>query len=85
MTVVDQRRAYADPAEQAGERAQQHAQAARGALHDADDLRAVAQALLALEARVEELCCYVARLDDPRGGTGGTWARTGTEGDPTLT
>jgi hypothetical protein len=66
MTVIDQRQAYADPAdpaEAADERARGHRRIAYEEIERDPDgpLVALTLALLALEARVEELCCYVAR------------------------
>jgi hypothetical protein len=59
----DQRQAYADPAEQADERARGHRSLAYEAMERDPEgpLAALTHALLALEARVEELSCVVAR------------------------
>jgi hypothetical protein len=50
-----------DIADEVDDRAVQHAAAALEALHDDDRLGAIALALLALEARVEELTVHIAR------------------------
>jgi hypothetical protein len=66
-TTFDQSASYArdaDPAEQADARARGHRRIAYEAMERDPEgpLAALTHALLAVEARVEELCCYVARL-----------------------
>ena len=44
------------------ERAARHRALAMDAIEDGDGLDAIAHALLAVEARIDELTCYIARL-----------------------
>ncbi|MFZ0379909.1 MAG: hypothetical protein WAL38_18920 [Solirubrobacteraceae bacterium] len=57
--------AYPDHRDEPGvaehERAIEHREQALSMLIDGNDLGALAHALLAIEARVEELTCYIAR------------------------
>jgi hypothetical protein len=64
MAETEQYAAVADSAEQADERARRHARLAYEAIKRDPEgpLVAVVDALLALEARIDELSSYVARL-----------------------
>ena len=53
---------YAEPGVEEDERACHHREQALQALDDGDRARAVVEALLAIEARVDELAVWVARL-----------------------
>ena len=56
---------YAEPArpgEEQDDRARAHREQALAAIEDGDRARAVVEALLALEARLDELTVWVARL-----------------------